>query len=826
MNPALFVSLALCCVPDGDPDRPSPLGYAPDRFAVDAILNGSFELACDSTTKPRKMGAYWKGAFVHERDVSDDWIEEVADGHALRLDADRDPVTQIVTLFGPFAASFTVTLRARFESPAARLVVEFATQGGRRVEHVVDGREPAVGPLDADGFRTITLPVGAEIGRATGGPPSPWGCISLAAAGGNVLVDDVIGRHELPRIRPTELREMLLEDVRDILRIFLAAPDGDPLAGLGLVDASSGYLIGVQHDAKSGEVLTRTSVVGISGIHQLMVNYLHANDDDPDAAPLVELVRDRLRKHVVSLMKQNVYPSSHLYCLYNLKTNAPVPDVELSPTHFIDYVSDVAELLADETITTYAEVICGEMADRLIELREQHDLPKSVPFGRGPGGNWHGRMPEKISALGVLAPPKKSTYDQAWAISQNRSWYHDFDTLVGLMRVWRSNPKPEYRAAVDHVIERFDRQWDAERYDMENDTDDHYGKNVEAALLAYRNSGCAVPALLEFAQAVTDYRLPRDRPWDENLWVEGIRLGSFTTGDQPRAYRGPVWLCTFDPKANPTTSGYDGYRHAIRELCRSDLKRRVLIDGSLTEASSYMWEMISACFQSDYIGPCDEDREWEGDMGDQFAGPSANAFRALGRTLEISRPGEDLEFVAWYALLHAHTLATYREPFGYRFGMAVETGRHYGIPERYLTGMSNTDPYGNACAFIHAETLTSVDLTRDPDAVRIDGVAAVDPATEDGARTARIIVSGPARGAIELRVASRVSLTHVGVADWRLLHADPTSATSIRVDLAEDGRGEARVPIDGDGPLAVDAILRAAEDGPVLDVASGVFSVR
>jgi hypothetical protein len=120
------------------------------------------------------------------------------------------------------------------------------------------------------------------------------------------------------------------------------------------------------------------------------------------------------------------------------------------------------------------------MADAMVRLRREHDLPRHVPYGRGPGGNWFGRMPEKVSALGELAPPKKHTYDQSWAIAFDRSWYHDFDTAVGLMRVHRVTPKADYADAVRIACAKFDRAFDATRYDMENDTDDHYGRNVES----------------------------------------------------------------------------------------------------------------------------------------------------------------------------------------------------------------------------------------------------------------------------------------------------------------------------------------------------------
>ncbi|MFG0320375.1 MAG: hypothetical protein ACF8XB_24090, partial [Planctomycetota bacterium JB042] len=230
----------------------------------------------------------------------------------------------------------------------------------------------------------------------------------------------------------------------------------------------------------------------------------------------------------------------------------------------------------------------------------------------------------------------------------------------------------------------------------------------------------------------------------------------------------------------------------------------------------WQWEMIAACFQGDYIGPCSEERDWEGDMGDQFAGPAANAFRAIGRTLEICRPGRDLEMIAWYALVHRHTVERYRRPFGYVYGLPEETGRRYGLREGDLHGFVHDLPYGLASFLVHGETLTFVDLERDSARVVLESVER----TPDGIA---IALSGPPEGAVDVVVADRERFTHAGVTDWRLKSADPATARTTRAVLGEDGAARVIVDAFSDADeVFVDALLRLDEE-EVLDLATGRF---
>ena len=800
-------SLALTLLLFGSPC----LTASDETLAVDLILNGGFELVADSTTTPPKYGAHWKGAFSSTPGDSTCLIVmDERGGRALRLRPDAAPVSQIVTPYGPHASDLELVLDARAGHADAILLLRFETQSGRAIEE-------RIALSAAAAWSTFRVPLGALMTARTERAPDPWCRLTLSSESGTVRVDDVFVIHRLPRVAPRELRELLMTDLRDGVRIHVAPleEDEDGLSGLGLVDAETGYQTGSMYDVRDGAVASRSNVGGIGGAHGLMLSYLQARDRSPEAAPLVRMVEDRMRKHLISLLRHNIYKKTGLYCLYNTSNEKQLLDQELVVAHFIGYCFDVAEVLGDEKLQPAVNFLCAAMADAMVKLRDAHDLPTGVIFGREPGGNWFGRMPEKVSAHGVLAPPKKSTYDQAWAISQNRSWYHDFDTLVGLMRVWGVDPKPSYAKAVEHVLRRFDREWDATRYDMENDTDDHYGKNVEAALLAWRHSGYEFDALRDFAQAATDHRLERDVPWGENVWLQGIRLGSFTTADQPRAYRGPIGLHEAPSEQNPATSGYAGYRHALREMVKSDLKRRILDDGWMNDASSLQWEMVVACFDGNFIGPC-ADRpasEWEGDMGDQFAGPSANGFRAIGRTLEICRPGRDLELLAWYAAVHKHTVSLYRHPYGYAYGMPKETAARYGGREQDQIGFIYDIPYGMAAFMVHGETLASLDLDRDEARIRIEGITS----TPEGRA---LTVRGPPSRAFEVVVSARERFHHAGTTDWRVLTADPDDGLRVRgtldetgtvvIDLKEIGSPEA---------IHVDALL-LLDDTEVEDVAS------
>ena len=775
-----------------------------DALLVNAIQNGGFELIADSTTDPPKRGAYWKGAFVPKPGVADDRIELLDDGnHALRLpDEESVEVSQVVTLFGPYADRFELHLRIRSAGDAGALEVRYDTVGGT-IRRVID---PTPLAREADGFARVALAIGSEAVQETGAPLAAWGRITFRARGGAVLVDDVVGVHHLPRVEAGELRALLVDELREHVAVRVG-PDG-----LDLIDRQTGYLTAARFDVVTGRITARRAVHGISGAHGLLRVFLVVAPPDDPLRPVVEA---RLRSHLKSLLNHNVHRRTGLFCLWDGGERRQLERVALSPTHFIEHAMDVSSRIDASVLSARARAACFRMADALAALHAAHDLPEGVPFGRGDGGNWFGRLPDKLLPDGELDWPKKRTYDQVWAIGQRRAWYHDFDGAVGLMRMWREDPRPAYLHATRRAIEVFDRKADATRYDLENDTDDHYGKPVEALLRAWRHSGHAVDELRDLAQSTTDFRLPRDQPWDRNVWVEGIRLGSFTTGDQPRAFRGPVGLHEAPPERNPESAGYAGYRKAIRELVRADLRRRLLDDDLLTDASSHQWEMIAACFLGEYIGPCSQGFDWEGDMGDLFSGPSSNAFRALARGLEISTPGTDRALLAWYAALHAHTVARYRRIYGYEVGMNPETGRRYGIPDRYLRGFSTDDPLGLAPVVVHAELVESEALSRT--SARIDEVD-----VGFGVDEVTIVVRGTPSREVRVHVGREVRYHEVEVDDERLLRVDPDSSEHEVVALDEDGLARVTLPWVAHR-LVVDVVMPTADGAEIEDLRGGVY---
>ncbi len=833
---ARFVACALSastawCAPQAS-RAVDPASGPKDAIAVDLLLDSGFEMVADSTTDPKKYGAYWEGAFAPKECDPRCRVIELDDGnHVLRLRAGEPRVDQLLTLLGPYSNRFTVELRVRPRTNDAKLVVTFESEGGRDLAYLLGASERVGGSLvaerigeDPSGFVSYRLRIGRDFEDLAGEAPPSWGRIALSCIGGEVDVDDVVGAHFLPRVSHAELRTMLLDDVRDVLSIHLdPASGGAGGNGLGIVDPETGYQVVSGYDVESGEKLGREYVLGIRGIHEAMLRYARipraAGDDDA----LLPRVRETLRRFALSLMKNNVYAPTGLFCLYDVGKKAPVLSAELSPTHFITTVLSIADLFPDDkSLHNYAHFYAGKMADAMVKLRREHDLPKNVPYGRGAGGNWFGRMPEKVSPQGVLAPPKRSTYDQSWAIAFDRSWYHDFDTSVGLMRVWRDDPKPEYLDAIRIACAKFDRGFDATRYDLENDTDDHYGRNTETALEAYRYSDGAAKELLDFTQRATDLRLDRSVPYGETVWLQGIRLGSFTTGDQPRAFPGPVGLHNLPVELNPLTSRFEPYSKTLREFAKADLRRRLLDDGYYTEASSWQWHMIAACFIGNYIGPCSEGRAWEGDMGDLFAGPPANAFRALLRTIEIDRPGRDAEWIAWYAALHGEVLAKYRAKYGYRFGMNRETGIRYGIPVNKLGGFETRNPLWFAITLLHTELLETGCLDRAPGHVSIESVKR----NPDG-KSFTLALAGPAGREIDVFAAPSSRFEDASENDWRLRHVSRCGSFAHAASkLDATGHATIALPFDDVATLAIDVELPLLDGAGLEDLAGGVFTVE
>lgn len=796
-----------------------------DRFAVNVVLNGDFELAADTSVTPAKYGAYWKNAFEYAKDTSTSQVSELAPGqHALRLEPGRDLVRQALTLYGPYADRFE--MRLRLKRPTPDVLAHVLVRSGVNFDlHYVLGDVASVPDVstkpihvapvaapDADGFATYRLEFGRDFASFHKVRPGPWFELQFGAERGTALLDDVVGIHWLPRVAPRELRAMLLDEVRALLWMYFGAKDGSPKSGLEFVDPVTGYQVVGRYDCNTGKPTQLEGAVGIAGIHEIALRYCHVADEAEDAPALRELLRTRLRSHLESLLRHNVHPDTQLYTFVDPKTFAPKLELAVAPSHYIHHTLDVAALFPDDAdLAARVRARVLAMADALVKIRADHDLPHTVQFGREAGGNWFGRMPEKFHPDGRLDQPR--TYNQAWAISQNRSWYYDFQTAHGLMRAWSLEPKEEYLQTALGAIARFDRKFDAQRFDLENDTDDHYGFNVESLLKAYDASGRKIRAFLDTAQTFTDYRLPRDAAWDANLWIEGVRLGSFCAGDQPRAYRGPTGLYLLDAATNPTTSRFEPYLYAVRELARGDMKHRLLDDGFTQDASAFMWTMISACYKSDFIGPCSMNLKWEGDMGDLFAGPASNGFRALARGLEIGGGGGVFEFAAWYATVFDHTMALFRKPFGYRYGMSVETGKRYGIPERYLEGFTDDNPYGIGCVLVHADLIESGALDVDPP--RLTGLTA--DAAADGMLA--VTVKGPAGATVRVRAATDASLRQLGPVDWRLRWISDPAAAGAAATLDDSGSAVVAVPLRAKGRILVEAELDA--NGPfVTDLVS------
>lgn len=243
-------------------------------------------------------------------------------------------------------------------------------------------------------------------------------------------------------------------------------------------------------------------------------------------------------------------------------------------------------------------------------------------------------------------------------------------------------------------------------------------------------------------------------------------------------------------------------------------------DGYMTDASSWQWEQISACFKGDYIDACSKGKDWEGDMGDLFAGPAANAFRCLGRTLEITRRGPNREFIAWYYLSAAHVQKMYREKYGYRFGMSKETARRYNLRENDAIAWTTSEPYSFATLISHAETLDSVDLDYDPAFVKITSVTRV-----AGSDSIDVTLRGSPGRDISLFAAAETVFSDADVTDWRLRYVDPNGAETRTAQTTLDSAGHATVRISGlpARTVSLDAVLRTEDGEDVDDMASAEY---
>jgi len=259
--------------------------------------------------------------------------------------------------------------------------------------------------------------------------------------------------------------------------------------------------------------------------------------------------------------------------------------------------------------------------------------------------------------------------------------------------MWAHSVRPRLQdlPAVSRSLQCYERNWDAARYDLENDTDDHYGYLMEDLLNVVSHGGEDLPRALELITTATDHRLDHTAARiDDTLWIQAIRLGTACAGDSPRALKGLLQLYRLPASQGLPGAGLPLYRDALQELAANDYKGRQLTNGQFTESFFRHWEMVCICYKGTYQGDCKERPldEWDGDVGDIFGGPPMQGIGAQVWAYDVATPAERRVILARLGTLRFVTDSTMARPHGYIFGMPREIAQQYGLPPKYITGLS------------------------------------------------------------------------------------------------------------------------------------------
>ncbi len=719
------------------PGRPSPDNSSTDH-AVAGLANPGFELVVDSTTDPPKYGAYWVGAFMPVPDSAADLIVSATESgrpahggeRYLRLPTHRTVRQKIVALKerpAPDAVSLAVRL-----ADATALHVTLEDGPGRRTTIVVDNSfsDPGVIQYEEadDGWTSVWLRPADRFAAEHGESPQPRLVLHLAARGpdgASVEVDDVQATVSLP---PTPDAAALSREIEALVRwqleVWLLEPEH---GGLGLVDPATGYIRAHAYDVVTGAITAPARVVSFHSIHRLLVTWLaHARARGLDD----EVARwtPSLRRIVTTMLEHNVHPLTGLPRNVELppagepRPPRPLDDQPVTVGAYIEFLLDALPLLDDDKLSGRTLQACRRMADTLLRLAAEHDreepntwdLEQGSGILRGRWDNWYGHIPNKLDPQGAIETPRR--FNTAWAIVTGRSfWYHLFQSPAAIMRVHELDPRPSDLPALRKALSRFEREWDAHRYQLENDTDDHYGYLCKDVLALLHHSPQPLPEALALVQSATDHRLARDGGAGDTLWVQGARLGTPCAGDSPRAILGLVELWSLPPRLNPETAGLPLYRDAVLELAASDFKGRQLTNGQFTESFFKNWEMVCICFRGNLQDDCRSPppEGWHGDVGDTFGGPPTSAIDAQLAAWRVAGddPALRREILARLALIHRVTEQQLRRPHGYLFGLDTAIAEQYGLPEKYTIGLSSKSAAGLGYVMAWANLLPHLDTS-------------------------------------------------------------------------------------------------------------------
>lgn len=715
---------------------------------TEGLLNGGFELIADSTTAPPKFGAYWVGAYSPlEGDGTDQIIEgEAHEGlRCLRLLPSHGPVSQKIVADPRFSTDTIISLSLRSDAALEQpdqgtgsvLAIRLEDGQGREATVHISDQPSSVGievptlPSDQEtgitlqrtdgGWQSVTIPMGRLFTVIHGEAPTPRLRLHLETVGENpVLVDEVSATVLLPQLNEEALANRIRDLVRRQLHLWYETPKE---GGLGLIDLASGYTRATTLDIDTGEIVAPEKFARLHTVHRLTLDWLTLarerrwEEEVEKWTPRVEIL---LR----SILRNNFDPTTGLPRSAYLEGFRPRNDYPVDVMYYSSFLVDAANVIDDTELANACRQQTRRVANALIALQKRHALGENKPnlmvrlnsetgVFEGAAPNWFGHIPPKLTPKGVINTPRQ--FNSAWAIVKGKSfWYHLLQSPAAIALAENLEKQAEDSEAIRTALDLYHRDWDATRYDLENDTDDHYGYLARDLLTILEHRGDAYPQALSLLRKATDHRLPTGKTTvDDMMWIQAVRLGTACAGDSPRAFEGVQRLLDLGPKSGLNDSDRALYRQALQELAANDFKGRQLTNAQFTESFFKNWEMVCICFKGTYQGDCREQPAsyWHGDVGDIYGGPPTNAILAQAVAYRAALPQERAEILARLALIWDVTESALARPYGLMAGLDPTVARQYELPEKYVTGLSTHSPVALAYALTWLELLP--DLERD-----------------------------------------------------------------------------------------------------------------
>ncbi len=775
---------------------------------LDGLLNGGFELIADGTTTPPKYGAYWVGAFVPvEGDPTDRVTDEVAfRGERSLVLHPGDAVLQKVVADPRLSDRTEVSLAVALLGDA-RLVIQLEDGTGRRTTAVVaadmaDGGELRAGWRTPEGavlggnegtwasgngessrgevrWAKVRVDVGTRFVVEHGSPPTPRLNVHVRCEGGPdavAYVDEVLAAVHLPRVTAAEMEDRIERLVREQLDLWHVPRDE---GGLGLVEPATGYTLYNAIDVNTGEPSQPERLLRLHTAHTLLVDWLAVAHERGWSDEIARWT-PRLETFTRSLLRFNFHERG-LPQVVRRNGLVPLVDESVDVAQYVGFLLDAAELVADQVLRRRCIEQSRKAATALVWLQRTHDLGPEKPNDKclldpatgifeGEAPNWFGHMPPKLTPTGKLDTPRR--YNTAWAIVKQRTfWYHVFQSAVIVARVHELMPEEADVAAIDRVLSLYHRDWDAARYDLENDTDDHYGYLAKDLTELLRVSSDPHPRARELVEEATDHRLSLEGTVDDTLWIQAIRLGTACAGDSPRAFKGVLDLMALPRNIHEPLHDMQLRRAAILELAGNDFKGRQLTNAQFTESFFKNWEMVCICFKGTYQGDCRDHPAdyWHGDVGDTFGGPPTTGLEAQGHAYAVAPIGLRPEILARMALMWDVTEADFRRPFGYLRGLDPDVAQQYELPEKYVMGLVEDEPVGLGYAMSWLRVLAVLEPETDTAPVRV---------VQTGQRRSGMAAAidyelhGPPDGIVRVYTTGSAIPVRAGPGDARLVRGD------------------------------------------------------